>query len=85
MTQLGSAYSADVALWLECEHGQFPLAQVSRTFVVPATPQNIPPCNARVVVSVDGRRHEYDVLLVDGLRPDQDEATILANDQVAPF
>lgn len=81
-----SSYSADVKLWLDCGgHGIVPLAQTGDTFVIAKSPKNIPPCDACVVVSVDGRLLPRNVTVVEGIRIGIAEVAILSRDEIAPF
>ena len=79
-------FSADVDLLLESEHGHLvPLSQVGATFVIAASPQEVPPGRATVVVMVDGREHRRAVNLVNGMSLNKPLAMILADDAFAPF
>ncbi|HEY7116928.1 MAG TPA: hypothetical protein VH475_10100 [Tepidisphaeraceae bacterium] len=79
-------YSAEIDMWIDCgEYGQVPLEQAASTFVITALPVSIPACIARIVLMIDGRRHERPVRLVSGLSPGVRKAMISAHDDVAPF
>jgi hypothetical protein len=69
-------FSAEVDLWLDCEHGRVPLAQVSDDFVIASNPTTLPVCEAEVVVSVDGHLHSRRVLLVNGMSQDNRRAAV---------
>jgi hypothetical protein len=53
--------------------------------VIATTAANIPACDARIVLTVDGHRHERPVHLVNGMTPTSREAMILSRDGVSPF
>ena len=79
-------YSAEVDLWLDCgPHGVVPLSQASSTFVIAATATTVPPCAAMIVLTVDGRRYERPVELVNGMSEVDREAMVLSHDGVSPF
>jgi hypothetical protein len=49
------SHSADVKLRLDCgEYGMLALSRVSPKSIVARTPRDIPPCDAVLIVSVDG-------------------------------
>lgn len=65
---LGS-HSATVEAWLDCGvHGRIPLARLSPKSVVAKAECVVPPCDADLVVVVDGDRRETRVRLVSGFR-----------------
>lgn len=73
-------------LWIECgEFACVPLSQASSTFVIAAAPVQMPACEARIIVTVDGRRYERRVHLINGMSPDNREAMVLSLDGVSPF
>jgi hypothetical protein len=79
-----TSYSAEVDMWLDCgEHGTIPLAQVASTFVIAASPVNLPACIARLILMIDGRQLERRVRLSAGMSGR--EAQISAYDEAAPF
>jgi hypothetical protein len=43
------------------------LAQIGPHYVIVAKPQNLPPCDAEVVMLVDGTEKRWPVRLVEGL------------------
>ncbi len=79
----GPPYSADIDLWLECEHGRIPLSHTAPDFVISATPRDLPRCEADVVVSVDGKAHRRRVVLC-GMSVDEPRSAILPLEP-APF
>lgn len=74
-------YSADISLWMSCEHGKFRLAQVGDTFVLADKPLNVPKCDAWVHVKVDGREFKRHVTF-SGMQGDCCEAMILPIDGI---
>jgi hypothetical protein len=79
-------YSAETALWMDCGHlGNITLAQAGSTFVIPVEAIDLPPCDAQIVVIVDGRVHRRKVKLAYGLSKHRREAMILACDDLCPF
>jgi hypothetical protein len=70
---------------MECEgFGVIPLRQAAPNFVIAIEARNLPPCNAKVVVTVDGRQFVRSVYL-NGMTSDNAEATVFARDEVSPF
>jgi hypothetical protein len=74
-------YSAQIDLWLSCEHGEFKLAQVGDTFVLTDRPIGLPKCEAWVHVKVDGQEFKRHVTF-GGMQGDSCEATIFPNDGI---
>ena len=64
-----SDYSAVVSLRLEAEGQSWPLAKMGKDHVVPAVRIELPPCDAVVVLTVDGDERRWNVRLVDGASP----------------
>jgi hypothetical protein len=64
-----SDYSAVVRLELEAEGRTWPLAKIGRGHVVPVDKIELPPCDAIVVMKVDGSERRWNVRLVDGATP----------------
>jgi hypothetical protein len=64
-----SDYSAVVSLRLEVEGQSWPLAKMGKDHVVPAARIELPPCDAVVVLTVDGDERRWNVRLVDGASP----------------
>jgi hypothetical protein len=70
-------YSAAVDLWLESEsHGRIRLSQVSKLFVIADQPVDIPPSNASVIVTIDGRTYKRSVRLVHGMSSTRRDAMV---------
>jgi hypothetical protein len=64
-----SDYSAEVRLRLEAQGKSWPLAKIGKNHVVPAGELELPPCDAVIVMTVDGNERRWDVRLVDGASP----------------
>lgn len=62
-----TGYSADVNLWLACGNDIIPLSHTSSTFVIARPPAHLEPCDATIVVEIDGDRFETPVVLPDGM------------------
>lgn len=52
------------------------LAQIAPFYVILATPENLSPCDAEVVMRVDGQEDRWPVRLVEGAFADQFEVAI---------
>lgn len=52
------------------------LRQASEHFVIADTTANIPPCEAKLVMVIDGKTIERAVRLPDGLKPGEHRTTI---------
>jgi hypothetical protein len=62
-----AAHSADVKMWLECrDHGRVDLCRITPRSVVARERRDIPPCDADLVISVDGRIRRTPVNLPTG-------------------
>jgi hypothetical protein len=64
-----SDYSADVRLQPEAQGQVWPLAKIGRDRIVPSEAIELPPCDAVVVMTVDGSERRWSVRLVDGASP----------------
>jgi hypothetical protein len=64
-----SDYSAKVRLRLEAEGKTWPLAKIGKDHIVPAAKIELPPCDAVVIMTVDGDERRWPVHLVDGATP----------------
>jgi len=64
-----SDYSAEVRLQMEAQGRIWPLAKIGKDHVVPAGQIELPPCDAVVIMTVDGSERRWDVRLVDGVSP----------------
>ena len=79
-------HSANVTLAMDCgPHGTIRLSQADNTFVIASESASVPPCDARIILTVDGQRYERSVQLISGLSPNSKKATVLASDDVSPF
>ncbi|MCG8421711.1 MAG: hypothetical protein MJE77_27650 [Proteobacteria bacterium] len=61
------AYSADVNLLLIVGERQFALSQIGPDDIVVQHPSELPPCDAELIMQLDGERHNWLVTLVDGM------------------
>ena len=77
-------YSPVVDIWMECLGRIIPLRQAAPTFVIPFKAEELPKCDAVVVVSVDGRRFERPVRM-SGMKPTWSRASVFSRDSIAPF
>lgn len=78
MTHHGS-YSAQVRLWLDTEHGRFPLAQVGPDFVITKSMVDRPEITSGdLEAEIDGDAKGHRVRLPEGIRH-RDVRTPLAN------
>lgn len=72
-------------MWLECgEYGTLDLCRTSPRFVFAKTPRDIPPCEAVLVVSVDGDCVRQRVKLPAGASGNRDAVLALSIDDL-PF
>lgn len=79
-------HSAEIDMWLDCGAlGRISLSHVSSTFVVAAEAANIPACDARIILTVDGQQFVRPIKLVQGLSQSCRESMILSRDGVSPF
>jgi hypothetical protein len=62
-----NGYSADVRLQLIVDGRTLDVEQVSPDSCLLVRPIDHPPCEAQFVLSVDGRRREYRVVLPQGI------------------
>lgn len=67
MSNLPRHHSAEVHLSLITASGTYKLSQISPHFVIVAKPQDLPPCDAEIVMQVDGAEDRWPVRLVEGL------------------
>jgi len=78
-----NGYSPVARLWLEVEGRVISLAQVAPEWIIPQSPEHLPPCEGVVAVSVDGRpAHRRRVSLVSGMSADSTFVPI--QDQAEP-
>lgn len=76
-------FTTQVRLWLECEHGKISLSHVGSEFIIASEPQNVPECDATVVVSIDGEEHRRPVRMC-GMTRENPKAAVVQNCP-APF
>jgi hypothetical protein len=74
----GTGYSATVKLQLIVGDRTLELGQIGPDAVWLRENAEIDPCDATVVMTVDGRRHEWPVYLPDGLSRESREARTVA-------
>lgn len=72
-----SNYSSRVSLSLHALGQTFPLSKIGPGYVVPTTPLDLPPCPAQVVMTVDEQPRCWDVRLVDGAVPYDEQVRFL--------
>lgn len=81
-----STHSADVELRLDCgEHGMLELSSVTPESVFATATLTIPPCEADLIVIVDGQLTRTRVNLIAGYKAGERSATALPVDDIAPF
>ena len=77
----GSIFNAEVELWLTHEDGCIKLRQAGAEFVIAEDgPRLLPQSRVSLAVAVDGKVHERDAILVDGILPGQPRSRIVACD-----
>lgn len=64
-----SGYSSQVRLTLIADGRALPLSQIGPGYAILREPASIGPCNADLIVSVDGIERRICVRLVDGIVP----------------
>lgn len=64
-----SRYSSSVSLNLRVNRERLPLSQVGPGYAILRKAIELPPCNAELVVCVDGKTRTSFVRLVDGAQP----------------
>ena len=67
---VGTSYSSTVRLELIVGDQTFELAEIGPETVFLRKPVSIPPCEAEIVMHIDGRRRVWQVELPDGLSVD---------------
>ena len=65
-------YSAVVELQLVAHGKSYPLAQIGPDFVIFNTPVNLAPCDATIIMHVNGEERRWPVALVDAATRDSD-------------
>ena len=83
---LSTSHSAYVEAWLDCgDYGRVMLSRVTPRSVVSKAVHEIPPCDAELVVMVDGHRVSNRVKLPSGFTKGRRVARAFNLDDVAPF
>ena len=65
-------YSAVVEVQLVAQGNSYPLPQIGPDFVIFKIPMNIAPCEATIIMHVDGKERRWSVSLPDGASRDSD-------------
>ena len=73
---LSKDYSSDVVLQLIVGERVFELARTGPGYVVMEEPVELPPCDAELLMSVDGRMHRWSVFLDQGAVPFESRVNI---------
>ena len=76
-----TGYSAEVQLRLIVDDHEYALSQIGPNCIVPRGTVTLPPCEADVVMHVDGHRRVWRVWLPDGVSP---KSTFARTEQLAP-
>jgi hypothetical protein len=85
MNEFGS-HSAVVEMWLDCGHfGTVRLERITPKSVVAKEPCNIPPCEADLVVVVDGHPTRHRVMLTSGFSGGRLAARVQPVTDAVPF
>jgi hypothetical protein len=80
------SHSAVVDMWLDCGiYGRVPLARIRPKTVVASEPCSIPPCDAELVVTVDGVCVRRKVMLTSGFTRGRRIARAISITESAPF
>jgi hypothetical protein len=83
---LFGSHSSTVEMWLECgPYGTVHLARITPKSVVAKERHDIPPCEAELVVAVDGHRVRNRVMLTSGFSRGRLAARVLPVNDSAPF
>lgn len=69
-----TGYSAKVRLTLLVEEASLDLAEIGPELIYLRHPIDLPPCDATILMTVDGREHRWKVYLPDGLSANAREA-----------
>lgn len=67
------SYSSRITLTLYAEGRSIPLSKIGPGYVVPTDPIELPKCFAKVVMTVDERPRIWDVHLIHGAVPYDDQ------------
>ncbi len=66
-----TSHSAAVMMELRAGEKRVPLAQLAPDFAIPAEPVDLPPCEAEILLTVDGQTTRMPVFLRDGAQTDR--------------
>jgi very-short-patch-repair endonuclease len=81
-----SPHSTEIDIWLELASGQqLSVRRVTPTLLVLAETLDCAPCDASLVVEIDGERHCRSIKLSRGLSAKRTAARFHPNTDVAPF
>lgn len=69
-------YSARVRMWLECGGRKIQVSHSAGDYVIVAESIEVPPGVATFIFTIDDKRFEREVELIDGIRPDCLETAI---------
>lgn len=64
-----NGYSSDVNLSLIADGRTFPLSQIGPGYAILREPASMEPCDAEIMISIDGNERRFSVRLVDGVVP----------------
>jgi len=70
-------FSSDVRLSLVAAGQIFALSQIWPGHITLRQPAHLPVCDGEVVMDVDGREQRWQVRLVDGVQPFDDEVRVM--------
>ncbi len=73
---IGTDYSPKLRMWLEANGRTWPIAKLGPDHFVPTAGFELSPCDARIVMTVDGEEHYWQVRIVDGVFPFDDSVRI---------
>jgi hypothetical protein len=82
---LFGSHSSTVEMWIECAYGIVPLARITPKSVVARERHDIPPCEADLIVAVDGHRIRNRVMLTSGFSRGRLAALVRPVNDSAPF
>ena len=66
-----TSHSAVVTMELRAGDLRVPLAQLAHNFAIPVEPVDLPPCEAEVLMTVDGETTRIPVFLREGIHSDR--------------
>ena len=65
--KIRTEYSSDVRLWLEANGNRWPIAKTGPGYFVLAERIELAPCDAEIVMSLDGQERRWQVPLQQGI------------------